>query len=190
MPHKCSYPYSNLKELYSTFNYPPSHIWNWDENRMHAYKSGGATVLTKLGSKFVHTIEPDHREHFSIISCINVARGKISNFYILKGTYFLQDYIKNSELDVIMVTQPNTWMTKWLFESWILHFIGILKKTTKFDITKYAVANFIRTQFACQIRSSYNCHEFKFKDHLLIYLYMSSTQVRPTKDQELESKKW
>jgi hypothetical protein len=69
----------------------------------------------------------------SMLSCINAEGGKIPNFYILKGTYFLQDYIKNCEPNGVMAMQPNAWMTKWLFESWISHFISILKETTGID---------------------------------------------------------
>ena len=127
--------YSNLQELYNTHNYPPSNIWNCDESGVQAGRSGGATVLAKLGSKYVHTIEPDQREHLSVLSCINAAGGKIPNFYILKGTYFLQDYIKNCEPNAVMAMHPNAWMTKWLFESWISHFIGVLKETSGIDNT-------------------------------------------------------
>ena len=109
--------YSNLEELYTTFQYPLSHIWNCDESGVQAGKSGGATVLAKRGSRAVHSIEPDQREHLSVLSCINGARGCIPNFYILKGTYFLEDYIVHCEAGTMMGMQPNTWMTKWLFES-------------------------------------------------------------------------
>ena len=34
-----------------------------------------------------------------------------------------------------MAMQPNAWMTKWLFESWNSHFIGILKETLGIDNT-------------------------------------------------------
>ena len=68
-----------------------------------------ATVLEKLGNKSVHNIKPDQREHLSIISYINVAgRKKIPNFYTLKETYFLQNYIKTCESDAVMAMQPNT----------------------------------------------------------------------------------
>ena len=86
-----------------------------------------------MGSKSVHTIEPDQKEHLSVLSCINADGGKILNFYILKGIYFQQDYVKNYEEDAVMAMQPNTWMTKWLFHFWILHFIGTLKKTTEIN---------------------------------------------------------
>ena len=32
-----------------------------------------------------------------------------------------------------MAIQPNAWMTKWLFHSWISCLIGTLKKTTGID---------------------------------------------------------
>ena len=94
---------------------------------MHAGRSGGAIVLAKLDRKSVHTIEPDQRLHLAVISYINAVGGKSTYFYILKWTNFLQDYIKNYEPNAVMVMQPKAWMTKWLFESWISHFIGILK---------------------------------------------------------------
>ena len=34
-----------------------------------------------------------------------------------------------------MAMQPNAWMTKWLFESWISYFNGILKETSEIDNT-------------------------------------------------------
>ena len=128
--------YSNLANLYNTFKYPPAHIWNCDEFGVQASRSGGATVLAKLGSKNVHAIEPNSREHLSVLSCINAAEGKIPNFYILQGKYFLQDYVRKCEPNAVMAMQPNAWMTKWLFESWISHFIGTLKATTGIDESK------------------------------------------------------
>jgi hypothetical protein len=86
-----------------------------------------------VGSKSVHTIEPDQREYLSVLLCINADGGKIPNFYILKGIYFQQDYVKNCKEDAVMAMQPNAWMTKWLFHSWISHFIWNLKKTTNID---------------------------------------------------------
>ena len=41
----------------------------------------------------------------------------ILNFYILKGSYFLNDDIAKCDEGVVMDMQPNAWMTKWLFES-------------------------------------------------------------------------
>jgi hypothetical protein len=34
-----------------------------------------------------------------------------------------------------MAMQPNAWMTKWLFQSWISHFIGSLKRGLGIDLT-------------------------------------------------------
>ena len=81
--------YANLEQLYSAHNYPPTHIWNCDKSGVQAERCGGATVLAKRGSKSVHSVEPDQREHLSVLSCINAGRRSIPNFYILKGTYFL-----------------------------------------------------------------------------------------------------
>ena len=92
-------------------------------------------MLAKWGSRSVHSIEPDQREHLLVLSCINVDGGSIPNFYILKGTYFLEDYIARCEDGTVMGMQPNAWMTKWLFESWILHFITCLRKGLGIDST-------------------------------------------------------
>ena len=39
--------YANLERLYTSYNYPPSHIWNCNEVEMQAGRFGGATVLAK-----------------------------------------------------------------------------------------------------------------------------------------------
>ena len=39
--------YTNLEELYTTFKYPTSHIWNCDKSGFQAGRSKGATVLAK-----------------------------------------------------------------------------------------------------------------------------------------------
>ena len=92
-------------------------------------------MLAKRGSRAVHSIEPDQREHLSVLSCINAAGGCIPNFYILKGTYFLEDYIARYEAGTVMGMQSNAWMTKWLFESWISHFIQCLSKGPGIDLS-------------------------------------------------------
>ena len=77
--------YCNLKGLYDTWNYPPSHIWNCDESGVQAERSGRAIILAKVGSKYVHTIEPDQREYLSVLSCINTNGGKSSKFLYPQG---------------------------------------------------------------------------------------------------------
>ena len=83
--------YTNLEELYTSFHYLPSHIWNCDEDGVQAGRSGGATVLARTRSRSIDCIEPNKREHFSILSCINAEGGYIPNFYILKETNFRHD---------------------------------------------------------------------------------------------------
>ena len=104
------------------------------------YKLGGQErlqywALARRGSRLVHSIEPDQKEHFSVLSCINTDGGCIPNFYILKGCYFFKDYIANYEKGAMMGIQPNAWMTRWLFESWISHFTKCLKRGLGIDLT-------------------------------------------------------
>ena len=68
-----------------------------------------------------------------MLSCLNVDGGSIPNFYILKGSYFFEDYIAKCEPRAIMGIQPNAWMTRWLFESWISHFLECLKNGPGID---------------------------------------------------------
>ena len=72
--------YGNLVTLYRTHNYPLDHIWNCDESRVQASRFGGATMLARRGSRFVHSIEPDQREHLSVLTYINAGGGHIPNF--------------------------------------------------------------------------------------------------------------
>ena len=125
--------YANLEELYNAFHYLPSHIWNCDESGVQARRSGGATVLAKCGSKSMYSVDSNQREHLSVLSCIYAGGGSIPNFYILKGTYFLQDYIGGCEEKTIMDMQFNAWMTRWLFKSWISYFIECLKRGSSID---------------------------------------------------------
>ena len=62
-PNTLAILYCNLKYLYNTFNYPVGHIWNCDEYGVQDGRSGGVTVLAKLGSKLVHNIEPDQKKN-------------------------------------------------------------------------------------------------------------------------------
>ena len=41
----------------------------------------------------------------------------------------MKDYVGKYEPGAVMAMQPNIWMTKWLFQSWISYFIGTLTKT-------------------------------------------------------------
>ena len=74
---------------------------------MQAGCSGGATMLAKRKSRSKHSIELDLREHLTVHSCVNVDGGSIPNFYILKGSYVLEDYIARCEEGAVMEMQPN-----------------------------------------------------------------------------------
>ena len=92
-------------------------------------------MLAKRGNRAIHSIEHDQREHLSVLLCINAVGRCIPNFYILKRTYFLEDYIARCEAGTMMGMQSNAWMTKWLFKSWISHFIQCLTKGTGIDMS-------------------------------------------------------
>ena len=126
--------YSNLENLYMTYNYPPSNIWNCDESGVEAGRSRGATVLARRERRFVHLIELNHMEHLSVLSYVNAVGGHMPNFYILKGIYFREHYIVNYEEGVVIDMQSNAWMTRWFFEIWISHFIECLKKGSSIDL--------------------------------------------------------
>jgi hypothetical protein len=50
--------YDNLQQAYDLHNYTTSRIWNCDESNAHGGHNGGTFVLTKVGSKSVHSIIP------------------------------------------------------------------------------------------------------------------------------------
>ena len=57
-----------------------------------------------------------------------------TKFLHFKWTYFLKYYVKGCEENAVMAMQPNAWMIKWSFQSWISHFIGSLKKGPRIDL--------------------------------------------------------
>jgi hypothetical protein len=68
--------------------------------------------LAKTGNRSVHSMESYQRKHLSVLLCINADGSCIPNFYIVKGTYFLDDYVNHCEQNVVRTMQPNVWMAK------------------------------------------------------------------------------
>ena len=99
--------YSNLEYLYTSYNYLASDRWNCDKFGVQVGRYSGATILAKRDSRSIHSIELNQWEHLSILSSINVDGGCIPMFYILKGSYFLKDYITRCEEGDVMGIQPN-----------------------------------------------------------------------------------
>ena len=64
-------------------------------------------MLAKRGGRSIHSIKPNQREHLSVLFCVNADGRCISNVYILKGSYFLEDYIARCEQGALMGMQPN-----------------------------------------------------------------------------------
>ena len=63
--------YHNLEQLYAQHGYMLDRIWNFDEIRTQAGKSGGGRVFAHRSAKNVHSLIPNEREWLSILSCIN-----------------------------------------------------------------------------------------------------------------------
>ena len=87
--------YSNLLNVYNTNAYPPSHIWNLDENGCNASKSGLSRILASKGTRQVHAQISNEREWLSILTSINASGGIIPHFFIFKGKRRVRDYIQH-----------------------------------------------------------------------------------------------
>jgi hypothetical protein len=98
--------YHNLEQLYAQHGYMPNRIWNFDETRVQAGKSGGGRVFACRGAKNVHSLIPDEREWLSVLSCINAAGEKIPIFYIFKGIRMRRNFIKRANNGDTMAMQP------------------------------------------------------------------------------------
>ncbi len=80
--------YDNLQQAYDLHNYTTSKTWNCDESSAHASHNGGTFVLTKVGSKSVHSITADEQKWLLMLSYINAHGKSIPSFYILKSKQF------------------------------------------------------------------------------------------------------
>ena len=67
--------YAILERLYAAYSYSSSHISNCNESGVQAGRSGGAIVLARRGSRLVHSIELDQREHLSVLNGVNADGG-------------------------------------------------------------------------------------------------------------------
>jgi hypothetical protein len=120
--------YHNLEQLYAQHGYTPDHIWNSDETGAQAGKSGRGRVFAHRGAKNVHSVIPNEREWLSVLSCINAAGEKVPNFYIFKGMRMRRNFIELADDGDTMAMQPQAWMTAYLFDAWMSHFIATLMK--------------------------------------------------------------
>ena len=120
--------YHNLEKLYEKYRYPLDNIWNCDESGVQASKTGGGRVWTQKGSRYVHTLIPNEREHITTLTCINAAGSYIPNFYIFKGKRIRDNYILHCKSGAAMAMQSAAWMTQVLSSSWMSHFIAALER--------------------------------------------------------------
>jgi hypothetical protein len=119
--------YQNLTELYGEYQYAADHIWNSDETGAQASKSIDGRVFAHRGAKNVHSVIPNECECMSVLSCINVVGEKVPNFYIFKGMRMRRNFLELANNGDTMAMQPQAWMTTYLFDAWISHFIRALQ---------------------------------------------------------------
>ena len=120
--------YENLQRAYDEHRYLPSHIWNADESGAQAGRGGGGTlVFAQRGTRSVHSILPNSKEHLTVLTCVNAVGQFIPNFYIFKGKRN-KNYILKCEPGACMAIQANGWMTAFLFSAWILHFTTVVQE--------------------------------------------------------------
>jgi len=62
------------------------------------------------------------------LSCINATGECIPNYYIFKGKQYQNVHIDKCEEGACMGMQENAWMTAYLFDKWIDHFVLSLQK--------------------------------------------------------------
>jgi hypothetical protein len=63
-----------------------------------------------------------------MLSCINANGEAVPNFYIFKGKRMRRNFLQLANPDDTMAMQPQAWMTTFLFDTWISHFIAALNK--------------------------------------------------------------
>ena len=64
----------------------------------------------------------------SMLSCINANGEEVPNFYIFKGKRMQYNFLELANPNDTMDMQPQAWMTTFLFNAWISHFIAALNK--------------------------------------------------------------
>ena len=119
--------YDNLQKAYEQHEYSPSHIWNADESGAQVGRNGGGTlVFAQRGSKSVHTIIPNSKEHLTVLLCVNAIGDHVPNFYIFKRKRKSRNYIIRCEPEAVFAMQQNGWMIAFLFLTWISRFLSII----------------------------------------------------------------
>jgi hypothetical protein len=84
-------------------------------------------VFARRGSKLFHSIIPDEREWLSVLICVNATGEYIPHFFIFKGKHMCRNYIERYKSNSTMAIQKKTWMTGYLFNSWMSHFVKALE---------------------------------------------------------------
>jgi hypothetical protein len=122
--HKtCSRFYEFLGTIFTAHEYQASHVWNSDETGVQSTgRNSTLKVVAKRGSKHVNVSSSDNREWMTTMVCVSASGTFIPHYYIFKGTYLQQDYVKLCEPGAVMNAQEKGWITSEFFCDWLHHF--------------------------------------------------------------------
>lgn len=84
--------------------------------------------MSAKAARQIHQRIPNEGEHLSVLSYINVNGESIPNFYIFKGMQFRRKHIKKCEKGACMAMHPCPWMTAFLFDKLLDHFVACVQK--------------------------------------------------------------
>jgi len=79
-------------------------------------------VVAKKRSRNVNVLSCDSRKWLILLVCINAIGTFIPHYFIFKGTYLLQDYVKLCRPSAAMNVWENGWVTNEIFCDWLNHF--------------------------------------------------------------------
>lgn len=119
----CGQFYNNLASLITSQGYNALHIWNMDESRVQAVgRNNTLKVVVKKESKHENVPTCDSREWLIVLVCISAIGTFLPHYFIFKGTYLLQDYVKFCGPCAVMNVQENGWVANEIFCDFLNHF--------------------------------------------------------------------
>jgi hypothetical protein len=68
---------------------------------------------------------------------VNVGRGSLLGFYIFKGEWIIDDYIRHCNLKTCMAMQTKAWMMVFLFKKFFLFFTSSIPKAFVHQVDIY-----------------------------------------------------
>lgn len=101
----------------------PDRIFNCDETSFVAgMLDGGCQVLCIKGCKRAYRRAVQNRENVTVMTAASASGYAIPELYIFKGTRTSVNFVADARPGAIMAMQPNGWITRALFLSWLEFF--------------------------------------------------------------------